>query len=147
MGGETTIPAEAMQRAIADTGPDGAASLSRPRSVTRTGALRMDDETYFDALRNGGVITDKQHAAADELHALWVSAGLAPRVCARYNSGSGRVHSADDVTPLDLFRAAMRRLTWDQDASVSDMLWGRNVPLSRIGSLRAGLDVLGTEVA
>ena len=81
---------------VPDLGADGPANRLRPRvteqvqiRITATRTIRRDVTRYADALlidrmSYAGQLSDRQHAAAARLHALFRAAGLGGNVTARY---------------------------------------------------------------
>lgn len=151
-----------------DKGADGPGARSRPhRTVTIEGksggsghapTIRIDvlrySEDLHDRLLACGQISDRQHAAASRLLALWTSAGLTPRVSARVDmvgdpgdhvppfDHDDTHHERTEETPRDRYRRLMRAFPGQPGALLDTMMCGQHPGTWRLASLQAALDKL-----
>lgn len=133
----------------------GPAFQRRPSAVERVGAewrgrfrdggvdaRRMTDATVHDLLYGAGLLTAKQHEAADRLYALWCVGGFARSCTGGYGDRTGGrslMDDADAPSSADEYRAILRRMPMHVAAYIDTLMLLDYRPANLAG-IRQALD-------
>ncbi len=107
---------------------------------------RMLDCALHDRLHTCGQISDDQHIAACDLHALWTAAGLNPRVVARIDAvrepadeESIGSPDEDEGEAIERWRSLMRRWGW-RAMHIEAMMLDQHPGVRWLATVQAMLD-------
>lgn len=146
-----------------DRGADGFANLARSSrirriagewrgSASRGKAIEVQaysDATMFDLMHDRGQLSDAQHRAATKLYRLWTNAGRNPRMSGVYGERVGALGTQaggdDALSPLDLYRAAIRPFAGPWADLLESVMLGRHPGWAGLPDYQYALDELVRE--